>query len=133
MILEAERVRDQLASRFGDDLRSVGYYDEGDNDHVYIREDIEAEYDAADLENVFREARLEAIDQDHQESLYVHGELQCVLRCFEKAIEVHLIKNQQKGVVAAVETGAIDDLQGTIESAVGAMDGADSAGSRGLF
>ena len=77
------------------------------------------------MNRVFRAARLEAIDQDHQESLYIHGDLQCILRYFEKAIELHLLKDENKGVVAAIETSAIDDFQGTIESAVVALKESD--------
>ncbi|WP_436346956.1 DUF7522 family protein [Natronorubrum sp. FCH18a] len=126
MKIEADRVREQLEYRFGDELRSVGYYDEGDSEHVYIRNDVKKKYDTSEIKNVFRDARLEAIDQDHQESLYIHGDLQCVLRCFENAIELHLIKDQNKGVLAAIDTAAIDDLQGTIESAVVALEESDS-------
>lgn len=125
MRIEADRVREQLEYRFSDDLRSVGYYDEGDSEHIFIRDNIEKQYDKSDIDNVFRDARLEAIDQDHQESLYIHGDLQCVLRCFEKAIELHLIKDQRKGIIAAIEAGAIDDLQGTIQSAVIALEESD--------
>lgn len=126
MLIEADRVREQLEYRFGEDLRSVGYHKGDKNDHVYIREDIENKYDESDLKRVFQTARFEAIDQDHQESLFVHGELQCVLRCFEKAVELHLIKSEREGVVAAVEAGAIDDLQGTIEAAVAAIEETNS-------
>lgn len=125
MQIEADRVREQLEYRFGDDLRSVGYYDGGDSEHVYVRDDVKKKYDTSAIEKVFRNARLEAIDQDHQESLYIHGNLQCVLRCFEKAIELHILKDQQKGIIAAIETDAIDDLQGTIESAVVALEESD--------
>ncbi|WP_436344486.1 DUF7522 family protein [Natronorubrum sp. FCH18a] len=126
MQIEADRVCEQLEYRFGDDLRSVGYYDNGDSEHIYIRDDVKKKYDTSDVEKVFRDARLEAIDREHQESLYIHGDLQCTLRCFKKAIELHLIKDQRKGVIAAIETGAIDDLQGTIESAVVAIEESDS-------
>ena len=126
MEIEADRVREQLEYRFGDDLRSVGYYDEDDSEYVYIRKDIERKYDTSDFEKIFREARLEALDQHHQESMYVHGELQCTLRWFEKAVELHLIKDERKGVLAAVETSAIDDLQGTIETAVISLEESDS-------
>ncbi|WP_408957475.1 hypothetical protein [Natrinema sp. 74] len=126
MRIEADRIYEQLEYRFEDDLRSVSYYDEDESDHVYIRDDVKTKYDSSDIESVFREARLEAIDQQHQESLYSHGDLQCVLRCFEKAIELHLIKTQRKGVIAALEIGAIDDLQGTINSAIVALDETDS-------
>lgn len=126
MLIEADRVREKLEYRFGDDLRSVGYHDHDDSEHVYVREDIEKRYDEADLKRVFQDARLEAIDQDHQESLYTHGELQCVLRCFKKATELHIIKSERQGVLAAVEAGAIDDLQETIKTAVAAMEASES-------
>lgn len=67
MMIEADRVREQLEYRFGDDLRSVGYHDNGESEHVFIRDDIENKYGDTDLERVFRDAHLEAIDQDHQE------------------------------------------------------------------
>ncbi|WP_436343111.1 hypothetical protein [Natronorubrum sp. FCH18a] len=119
---EANRLYEQFEERFGDALRSVCYYDGDGNNIEHIREEIETEYKNGDLDRVFREARLEAIGNQHQESMYIHGSLQCTLRCFEDATELHIILSETEGLMAAVDAGAIDDLRGTINLSLEAID-----------
>ena len=113
---------ERLEERFGDELRSVGYYDPTGNDFVYVREDVKASYEAADFDRVFRTIRLEALDRDHQESLYTHGRLESTVRCFDAATEIHLAVTDRQGIVAAVDARAIDDLRGTIDTRLDVVD-----------
>ena len=113
---------ERLEERFGDELRSVGYYDPAGNDFVYVREDVTASYEAADFDRVFRTIRLEALDRDHQESLYAHDRLESTVRCFDAATEIHFAVTDRQGIVAAVAAGAIDDLRGTIDSCLDVLD-----------
>lgn len=111
----ANRLYEQFEERFDEELRSVSYYDSDGNDIVYLREDIGDQYEKGERQRVFREARLEAIGNEHQESMYRHGSLQCTLRCFEDATELHAIVSETEGILAAVDAGAIDDLRETID------------------
>lgn len=118
----ASPVVDTLSDRFGDALRSVGYYDDGGTEIEYVRDDVEADYETGDVDRVFRDAKLEALDQPHQESLYTHGELQCTLRCFEEATELHFVQRESEGIVAAIDAGALTDLRETIGDCLEAIE-----------
>lgn len=118
----ADELADRLADRFGEQLRSVGYYDDDGRELAFVREDVEAEYDRGDVDRVFRTVRLEAIDRPNQEELYSHGDLLCTVRCFEEATEFHVVKSETEGAVAAVDAGAIDDLRETAEVCVSTLD-----------
>lgn len=112
----ANRLFEQFEERFGDELRIISYYDSDEDEIVYIREDIEGQYEEGDRQRVFREARLQAIDNEHQKSMYIHGSLQCTLRFFEDAKELHIIISETEGIIAAVNAGAVEDLQETIDT-----------------
>lgn len=111
-----------LSDRFGEALRSVAHYDDDGTELEYVRDDVEADYQKGDIDSVFRNAKLEALDQHHQESLYTHGNLQCTLRCFEDATELHFVQHESRGIVAAVDTGALSDLRGLIDDCLDAID-----------
>ena len=113
---------ERLEERFGDELRSVGYYDPAGNDFVYVRHDVKAFYESSDFDRVFRTIRLEALDRDHQESLYTHGRLESTVRCFDTATEIHFAVTDRQGIVAAVDAGAIGDLRDTIEACLDVLD-----------
>ena len=101
----------RLEDQFGDQLRSVGYYDGDTNEFVYVREDVESEYESADVARVFRNVRLESLDRSHQESLYTHGALECTFRVFEEATEIHVDYDETSGVLVAVDAGEFDRLR----------------------
>lgn len=110
-----------LSKRFGDDLRSVGYYDDDGAEIEYMRDDVEANYENGDVDRVFRGAKLEALDQSHQESMYAHGDLQCTVRCFEEATELHFVQHQTKGFVVAIDAGKLTELRKTVEDCLDAI------------
>ncbi len=47
--------------------------------------------------------RLEAIERAHQEDLYIHGSLNCTIRCFEDAIEMHFTHGELCGTAVALD------------------------------
>lgn len=111
----ATEIHEVFADRFESDLRSVGYYDDGESEFVFIRDDVESTYDSTDRGNILRDIRLEAIDSENQESMYAHGDLLCTVRCFNDATELHTVVSETTGFVVAVDAGAITDLRETIE------------------
>lgn len=107
----AVKLTDYLEEEFGNDLRSVGYYTPDDSEFIYTREDVESAYDSGQLQRVFRDHRLEALDTPHQESLYNHGDLIATARFFERATELHFVLDETEGIIAAINAGSADDVR----------------------
>lgn len=96
-----------LQDRVGDNLRSVAHYDADSYDVVYLRDDVADQYSETDHDRVSREARLESVDREHQEDLYVHGRLECTVRAFENAVEMHFPVDDASGVTVALDAEAL--------------------------
>lgn len=101
-----ERFTDHLQDRLGDDLRSVGWYAEDEYEVVYARDDVIEEYTAEEIEDVFRDLGVESLEKDLLEDMYGHGRLNCTVRCFEEAIEMHFVADQGEGIAVALEPAA---------------------------
>ena len=99
----SEALTDFLQQRVGDHLRSVLYYDSDGGEFLYLRDDVADEYDDAERENVLRDVRLEAVEKPHQEDLYAHGPLNCTVRCFENAVEMHFPLDETSGTAVALD------------------------------
>ncbi|WP_132058411.1 hypothetical protein [Halorussus amylolyticus] len=104
----SERLTDFLENRAGDHLRSVLQYDSDDKTVVHVRDDVADEYSDDDVAAVMQDLRLEAIEKSHQESLYDHGELNCTVRCFDDAIELHFPREEAKGTVVALDADVLE-------------------------
>lgn len=99
----AERLRTLLSESTGDLLRSVAYYDDEGYEVVYLRDDVADEYDEDEIDEAFEDVRLEALTKPRQEDLYTHGRLECVVRCFSEAVEMHFDLTETTGVAAALD------------------------------
>ncbi|MFC7216239.1 hypothetical protein ACFQO4_19435 [Saliphagus sp. GCM10025334] len=111
-----------LEEEFDDDLRSVGYYTPEETDFLFARDDVESAYDCGDLQRVFRDNRLEALDTPHQESLYAHGRLLAITRFFKDATELHFVVGETEGIVAAIDAGAADDIRELVSECADVVD-----------
>lgn len=92
-----------LLAQVGDNLRSVVRYDTDGYDVVYIREDVGDQYSEADLEAVVRDLGIDAFEKGHQEGLYVHGDLNCTVRCFDDAIEMNFVFDRGDGIAVSLD------------------------------
>lgn len=99
----AEALTEFLRARVGDHLRSVIQYDDAGADLLYVRDDVADEYTDDEVERVVRDVRLEAVEKPHQESLYEHGPLDCTIRCFEDAVEMHFPHDERSGTAVALD------------------------------
>jgi hypothetical protein len=103
-----------LRDRADEYVRSVGYYTETDYDHVYMRDDVAAQYSDAELKAVIDDLRLEGLATPRQESLYVLGKLNCTVRCFNKGVVMHFPHDRTSGTVAIMEYDAATQLHSFI-------------------
>jgi len=102
-VASAEALTEFLRERVGDHLRSVIYYDDDGGEVLYVREDVADQYTTDDIENVVRDVRLEAVEKPHQEDLYSHGPLNCTVRSFEDAVEMHFPHDETSGTAVALD------------------------------
>ena len=101
--IASEALTEFLKERVGDHLRSVIFYDDAGGQVLYVRDDVADEYTDADIEEVVQDVRLESVDKPHQESLYSHGPLNCTLRSFDDAVELHFPHNETSGTAVALD------------------------------
>ncbi|WP_458206402.1 DUF7522 family protein [Haladaptatus sp. NG-SE-30] len=102
-VTESEELVTFLREHVGDHLRSVLYYDDDVSDLLYVRDDVADAYNENGRTNVIQDMRLEAIEKAHQEDLYVHGSLNCTIRCFEDAVEMHFVHGERSGTAVALD------------------------------
>ena len=101
-----ERVATFLEQEVGDELRSVIYYDETTFDLVYVRDDVRDQYSERDLERIRQELGVASFGKPMLEDLYVHGDLQCTVKCFEEAIEMHFLASDTEGIAVGLDSAA---------------------------
>lgn len=95
-----------LETEVGDELRSVIYYDEATFDLIYARDDVQDQYSERDLEQVRQELGVASFGKPALEDLYVHGELNCTVHCFDEAIEMQFIVSDTEGIAVGLDPAA---------------------------
>lgn len=95
-----------LRERVGDDLRSVIHYDFDDADYevVYGRSDVMAEYSPETIDSIVQSYEIDSLGKAVEEDRYAHGDLNCIVRCFEDGIEINLLGDAE-GVAVGLEGG----------------------------
>lgn len=110
----AEELVAFVQHRAGELVRSVAYFDEETRTVLYARDDVADEYSSDEVDGIFNDLSFDALGKPHTEQLYPHGELNCIVRCFDDAIELHFPHGEQSGTAVALEPDAITDLEGLI-------------------
>lgn len=109
-------VREQL----GADLRSVIHLHANGREVHYVRDDI----DPAPTERVthaFQTLMFDLVGAHRDETMNGHGDLQCVTRQFEDAVEVHVPLSPTEGVAIALDGSASPAATDTIPTVVRAI------------
>lgn len=86
-------------------LRSVvGYTPQSYTIH-YIRKDVRAQYTEDEIKAAIEELRLETLEQDHMDNVFgaVHGDQQCSIAVFDRAIELNFVLGDGTGVEVAFD------------------------------
>lgn len=107
-----------LKEEAGEYLRSVIYFDGTDHELAYVRDDVREEYSDRDHERVVESLLAETAARNEEEELYVHGQLNCIVRSFEHAVELHFPKGTYSGTAVALDPDAARDLSGLIASVI---------------
>lgn len=101
---------DFLQERAGEYLRSVIHYDRDSHELLHLRRDVAQAYSDGEIDRVLEELRHESMDAARQEAMYVHGELGCVVRVFEAAVEMHFPHAGCSGTAIALDPEAATRL-----------------------
>lgn len=101
-----EQLATFLKEEIGNELRSVIYHDEETFDLVYARDDVREQYSENDLEQVRQELGVSSFGKPALEDLYVHGELNCTVHCFDEAIEMQFIVSDTEGIAVGLDPAA---------------------------
>jgi len=100
-------------------LRSIVRYDRDRIRLVYVRDDVSNQYSAAELETAVDESRMESLHVPVYERAFSkdHGDLQCMVNCFENVVEMNFTVEDGVGAAVALEAEALDDAHGLISEA----------------
>ncbi|WP_135306230.1 DUF7522 family protein [Haloarcula amylovorans] len=99
----ARQLTAHLRNSIGDRLRSVIWYDRGDHDVLYARQDVAAAYTEEEVKAVVDELSMESCTRPIKEELYTHGGLRCTVECYEDGIEMHFCIADGEGVAVGIE------------------------------
>lgn len=115
----ASRLREFFEERTNGELRSIIRYDDDTVDVEYVRDDVAAQYSDDELERAIDESRLESLHVPLYEHAFSknHGDLQCMITCFENVIEMNFAIDDGVGAAVAIDAEAMDDAHGVVSEA----------------
>lgn len=115
----ASRLREFFEEQTDEELRSIVRYDRNDIEIEYIRNDVAGEYNDEELKKAIDESRLDSLHAPLYEHSFSkdHGDLQCMVTCFEDVIEMNFVIDDGVGAAVAVDATAMDDTHGFISEA----------------
>lgn len=115
----ASRLKGFFEERVNEELRSIIRYDKDDLEVEYIREDVAAQYSEDELEKAIDESRLESLHAPLYEHTFSkdHGDLQCMVTCFENVIEMNFAIEDGVGAAVAIDAEAMDESHGVVSEA----------------
>lgn len=91
-------------------LRRAVYYDEYSATELDFGADSDSPLRGPEFSRLVNDLRLDAYAQHQQERVYSHGDLNCVLRGFDDAIELNLILSRTTGVMLSFDDDAFASL-----------------------
>ena len=113
------RLREFFEEQTDGELRSVIRYDTDSVEVEYVRDDVAAQYSDDGLRKAIDESRLDSLHAPLYEHAFSkeHGDLQCMITCFEHVIEMNFAVGDGVGAAVAIDADAMDDAHGVISQA----------------
>lgn len=101
------------------ELRSIVRYDRDAVEIEYIRDDVADQYTEPELEKAIDSSRLDSLHAPLYEHTFSkdHGQLQCMVTCFENVIEMNFAIGDGVGTAVAIDSEAMDEAHGMISDA----------------
>lgn len=105
--------------RVGDDLRSIIRYGETDFEIVYLRDDVDDQYTSTEVAQSVDDSRMDSLSAPLYTDSFAedHGDLTCLVQCFEHVIELNFVLEGGVGVAVALDAEAMAEGHGLIAEA----------------
>lgn len=115
MVRATPEVVEAARAEVGDALRSVARYAEREYEFLFLRDDIEAQYSAAEIERVMDDLVISGIGASYVEQLFHAGRIQCIAHGFEQAVVVQFVEGPYEGVFVSFDRGSAVDFDAFID------------------
>lgn len=115
----AERLEEFFENQTGEHLRSIIKYEPYDCEITYVRDDVADQYTEDELEKAVDDSRMESIASPIYADMYSedHGNLLCMVKCFEGVVEMNFALADGVGAVVALDTEAMANGYGLVAKA----------------
>ncbi|WP_336360939.1 hypothetical protein [Haladaptatus sp. ZSTT2] len=115
----ATRLEEFFTKRAEGNLRSIIKYDHDGTEVVYLREDVAARYSAEEVEEAVEDSVMESLFAPVYGDIYNddHGELTCMIKCFENVIEMNFVVDDGVGASVALDANAMTGARGLVADA----------------
>lgn len=108
-ITNADALVDALKDN--EELRSILYYSADDREVLYVRDDVNEQYSAAEEKEIFDHLWMTAFGSIAEENVYVLGEPKCLVTYFETAVMLNFVIEDDEGVAVSFDADAFPDQQ----------------------
>ncbi|QCS44418.1 hypothetical protein [Natrinema versiforme] len=115
----ATRLENFFEQRTDGHLRSIVKYEENSYEIVYLRDDVAEQYTTEEIESAIDDSRMESLTAPIYEDTYSgdHGNLTCLVQCFENVIEMNFVLEDGVGAAVALDAKAMADAHGLVAEA----------------
>ena len=115
----ATRLEDYFEQRTDGKLRSIVKYEQETYEIVDLRDDVAKQYTADEIESAIDDSRMESLTAPIYEGTFSedHGQLTCLVQCFENVIEMNFVLEDGVGAAVALDAEAMTDAHGLVAEA----------------
>lgn len=116
MVTRLERF---LKERTGEYLRSIVKYENTEFDILYLRGDVADQYTEEEIEAAVSESIMDSIGAPVYEDVFSdeHGDLTCLVQCYENVVEMNFVLESGVGAVVAVDEEVLSNTSGLVANA----------------
>lgn len=106
----ASRLEDFFEQRTDGKLRSIVKYEEDSFEIVHLRDDVVDQYTEEEIEDVIDDSRMDSLTAPIYKNTFSedHGELTCLVQCFEDVIEMNFVLFDGVGAAVALDAEMTD-------------------------
>ncbi|MBX0296809.1 hypothetical protein [Haloarcula nitratireducens] len=115
----ASRLETFFKEKTDGDLRSIVQYEQGDFTVAYLRDDVAEQYTDDEFADAIDDSRFESFSAPIYDDLFSdeHGELTCLVKCFENVLEMNFVLADGVGTAVALEAEAFSETHGLVAEA----------------
>lgn len=113
------RLEEFFKQRTDGSLRSIVKYEPDDFEIVHLRNDVAEQYTEREIDESVDDLRMESLSAPIYEDSFSedHGELTCMVKCFENVVEMNFVLDDGVGAAVALDEEALSEAHGLVEEA----------------